>query len=119
MHKQGDFLVSLCSLCDIKTLKHSIQMNKTLNLSSRGNLMRGHLQTDEQDTTPIYRGNLMRGHLQTVGMFSNWCHIFKNKIYHHKFYLFKLCSKKQPIIQDSAAFTYHIFKIHDDFKCTL
>ena len=30
-----------------------------------------------------------------------------------------MSSKKQPIIKDLAAFTYNMFKIHDDFNCTL
>ena len=30
-----------------------------------------------------------------------------------------MSSKKQPIIKDLAAFTYNMFKIHDDFNSTL
>ena len=30
-----------------------------------------------------------------------------------------MSSKKQPIIKDLAAFTYNMFKFHDNFNCTL
>ena len=30
-----------------------------------------------------------------------------------------MSSKKQPIVKDLVAFTYNMFKIHDDFNCTL
>ena len=34
--------------------------------------------------------------------------------------LIQLCLvKNEPIIKDLVSFTYHMFKIHDDFNCTL
>ena len=45
---------------------------------------------------------------------------FFTMLYNQKYYLFKLCLiKKQTITKDLAALIYHMFKIHDDFNCTL
>ena len=33
----------------------------------------------------------------------------------HMHWLYIMSSKKKPIIKDLAAFTYNMFKIHDDF----